>query len=77
MISNDVCCLMADLTASRSSGLTYLLASVSRTNSSPSRIVSSSVEAQYLPSRNSMTNAGTPNALRMRRSRSLRTTSPG
>ena len=40
-------------------------------------MASSSVEAQYLPSRNSMTNAGTPNALRMRRNRSLRTTRPG
>src|SRR6266511_4151251 len=37
----------------------------------------SSVEAQYLPSRNSMTKAGTPKALRMRRRRSFRTTRPG
>src|SRR5688500_6954148 len=37
----------------------------------------SSVDAQYFPSRNSITNAGTPNAVRMRRSRSFRTTSPG
>src|ERR1700690_2684774 len=68
---------MADLTASRSSGFTYFDESVSRTNSSPSFIVSSSVDAQYLPSRNSITKAGTPKALRIRRSRSLRTTKPG
>src|ERR1700686_2159077 len=68
---------MADFTASRSSGFTYLLERVSRTNSSPSRIASSSVEAQYFPSRNSITNAGTPKAFRIRLSRSLRTTRPG
>src|SRR5688572_8789951 len=68
---------MADLTASRSSGFTYFEASVSRTNSRPSRMASSSVEAQYLPRRNSITKAGTPNALRIRRRRSLRTTRPG
>src|SRR6266540_185708 len=33
--------------------------------------------AQYFPSRNSMTKAGTPKVLRIRRSRSLRTTRPG
>src|SRR5690606_23537038 len=68
---------MADFTASRSSGFTYFAASVSRTNSRPSRITSSSVEAQYFPRRNSMTKAGTLYALRILRSRSLRTTRPG